>query len=70
MFSTAADARKRPAKCAIAHEQADDKVKAVLLNSFFLKKSPGEPGLEGGTARLTLNGRRSRLRKLQKTKHP
>jgi hypothetical protein len=32
MFSSAADARKRSAKCAIAQEQADDKADAVLLN--------------------------------------
>ncbi|OGQ85753.1 MAG: hypothetical protein A2512_11375 [Deltaproteobacteria bacterium RIFOXYD12_FULL_56_24] len=34
-FSSAADARKRPAKCAVAHEQADDKADAVLLGGFF-----------------------------------
>jgi hypothetical protein len=31
-FSSAADARKRPAKCASAHELADDKTDVVLLN--------------------------------------
>jgi len=25
---------KRPAKCAIAHEQADDKADVVLLNAY------------------------------------
>jgi len=30
MFSSATDARKKPAKCAIAHEQADDKADVAL----------------------------------------
>ena len=30
MLSSAADARKRSAKCAVAHEQADDKADVVL----------------------------------------
>ena len=34
MLSSAADARKRPAKCAMAHEQADDKADVVLLDSY------------------------------------
>ena len=34
MFSSAADARKRPAKCAIAHEQVDDKADVVLLDIY------------------------------------
>jgi len=34
LFSSAADARKRSAKCAIAHEQADDKADVVLLNVY------------------------------------
>ena len=33
LFSSAADARKRPAKCAIAHEPTDDKADVVLLDS-------------------------------------
>jgi len=34
LFSSAADARKRSAKCAIAHEQADDKADVMLLDSY------------------------------------
>jgi hypothetical protein len=33
LFDSAADARKRSAKCAIAHEQADDKADVVLSDS-------------------------------------
>jgi hypothetical protein len=32
-YAAAVDARKRSAKCAIAHKQADDKADAALLNS-------------------------------------
>jgi len=40
-FSSAADATKRPAKCAIAHEPTDDKADVVLLNGFYkVKFSP------------------------------
>jgi hypothetical protein len=39
LFSSAADARQRSAKCAIAHEQADNKADAVLLGSFHLFSS-------------------------------
>jgi len=38
LFSSVADARKRSAKCAIAHEQADDKAGAALLGSCEAKK--------------------------------
>jgi hypothetical protein len=34
LFSSAADARKRPAKCASAHKQADDKADVVLLGNY------------------------------------
>ena len=34
-LSSAADARKRSAKCASAHEQADDNADVVLLGGFF-----------------------------------
>ena len=34
MCSSAADARKRPAKCACAHKQADDNADAVLLHIY------------------------------------
>jgi hypothetical protein len=37
LFSSAADARKRSAKCAIAHEQADDKAAVVVLDSCEAK---------------------------------
>ncbi len=33
-FTAAADARKKPAKCAGAHEPIDDNADAVLLNSY------------------------------------
>ena len=33
-FRSAADARKRPAKCAVAHEPTDDKADAVLLDGY------------------------------------
>jgi len=39
LFSSAADARKRPAKCAVAHKQTDDKADAVLRNSCVLLRS-------------------------------
>jgi hypothetical protein len=35
-FSSAADARKKPAKCTPVREQADDKADAVLLAVFYL----------------------------------
>jgi hypothetical protein len=34
-FAAAADARKRPAKCAIAHEPTDDKADVVLLLIYW-----------------------------------
>ncbi|MHB1015039.1 MAG: hypothetical protein ACYC2W_07150 [Desulfurivibrionaceae bacterium] len=37
LFSNAAEARKRHAKCAIAHKQADDKADVVLLDSYEAK---------------------------------
>ncbi|MBU2539262.1 MAG: hypothetical protein KKH22_12570, partial [Proteobacteria bacterium] len=43
-FAAATDARKRPAKCAIAHELADDKADVVLLNGYLrVRRSQGLP---------------------------
>ncbi len=36
-YAAAADARKRSAKCAIAHKQTNDKADAALLNSCEAK---------------------------------
>jgi len=39
LFCSAADARKRSAKCAIAHGQTDDKADVVLLDSCEAKNN-------------------------------
>ena len=68
MFSSAADARKRPAKCAVAHEQADDEADAVLLDIYNKKMIARHPcGTQSNSLPLLPSGpggvRKSLLRR-------